>query len=301
MDKDNQPKTHVEQLEEPKAAKAANENPSIQREKVLNPMDPASTSVKSEGDIPKKEVKQRLGSGKENASKTHAEKEIERKASKSQDKGAARGGRGGGFKLPGQFINAPNKLDQLINLDPYDDNKPLSLNEEQGTQVENSTKELVFDFNNNSQDYQSNEIDQTEPTTTSNQLLIGELTSTSQEEFQNSLNDISSQDYGQNDPGQIDNSLTQEDFSNTVSDLTFNDVGMEEASDNVIDEDKESLDDIWNDSNSVSSWDNENEKDEYFDIDKSATEDFNVSEASINGMDDMDIGENGGTDMDMDI
>jgi len=136
MDKDNQPKTHVEQLNEPKAAKAANEHPSTQMEKVLDPMDSASTTVKSENDISKNEVKQKLEIGKENAGKTHAEKEIERNASniKSQDKGGVRGGRGGGggFRTPGQFFNGSDKLDEMLNLDPFDDNEPLSMNQEQG-------------------------------------------------------------------------------------------------------------------------------------------------------------------------
>lgn len=202
MDKDNQPKTHVEQIDEPKAAKAANKNPSIQREKVLDPMDPASTSVKSENDISKSAVKQKLESGKENAGKTHAEREQERSnASKnrSEGRGFSRGGGNSGFGSG----NANGRIDaddlkrpqDMINLD--DD---LSKNDQpQQNKLDNIS----------TADFKKDEIDQS-----------GQISQpvTENDNIQLALNDFSSQPSIDNNTSSFDE-ISKEDFKTALNDV----------------------------------------------------------------------------------
>lgn len=209
MEKDKLPKTHVEQIGE---IKSANENPSIQEERVLSPMDSASTTTKSGESIPEKEIEEKIDRGKESKNKSFAEKEMERRASNSQDKGATRGGRGGGFKIPGQFLNAPDKIDQMINLDPYDDNKPLSMNQEQGDggyqslHIENDNIRLALNDLSN------------QPSIEDNASNTDEI---SKEDFKAALQDVVFTSADKNDITDLEN-VSREDFSNALADLNTN-------------------------------------------------------------------------------
>lgn len=234
MDKDNLPKTHVEQLDDLKPLRAANENPSIQEEKVLGPMDDASTTTKTDEGLTKQEKKSNIQKENEtsrggrggkstppqnNAGKTWIQRLFGREPGGSS-------GVGGG-SVPSNHQFEPKDFDDKLD----QDDDPLSSNqvEEKDGQQELATLSFDDDKKGDSNFVPQNPAENDKPeldfANFSNQPSIENVAlnsdEISKEDFKAALQDVVFTSTDKNDISDLSN-ITREDFSNALADLNSN-------------------------------------------------------------------------------
>ncbi len=258
MDKDNLPKTHVEQLDDLKPLRAANENPSIQEEKVLGPMDDASTTTKTDEGLTKQEKKSNIQKenetsrggrgGKSSSPQNNAGKTWRQRLRLFGSEPGGSSGVGGG-SVPSNHQFEPKDFDDKLD----QDGDPLSSNQFDEKDGQQELATLSFDDDKKGdpnfvpQNPAENDKPELDFANFSNQPSIENVAlnsdEISKEDFKAALQDVVFTSTDKNDISDLSN-ITREDFSNALADM--NSDGNEFANDfgNLAKETEDNKEDI---------------------------------------------------------